>query len=96
VARLDVLRQPRFEVPPAFAEVVAAAFSQRRKTLRNSLRRLMSEQAWAQSGIDPGERPENLSPAQFAKLAALAQHQRLCSSSADGTLQPDTGGPRSD
>jgi 16S rRNA (adenine1518-N6/adenine1519-N6)-dimethyltransferase len=72
VARLTVLRTPRFPVPPAFARVVAAAFSQRRKTLRNSLRGLLPPQAWEATGIDPGARPEVLAPAQFARLAALA------------------------
>jgi 16S rRNA (adenine1518-N6/adenine1519-N6)-dimethyltransferase len=70
VARLDVLATPRFEVPPAFAKVVAQAFSQRRKTLRNSLRALLPADAFAACGI-PGEaRPETLHPAQFAALAA--------------------------
>ena len=72
VARLTVLRQPRFVVPPAFAAVVSAAFSARRKTLRNGLRQLVPESAYAQCGIDPGARPETLAPAQFAALAALA------------------------
>jgi 16S rRNA (adenine1518-N6/adenine1519-N6)-dimethyltransferase len=73
VARLTVLRQPRFDVPPEFARVVAAAFSQRRKTLRNSLRAILPDQAWEATDIDPGARPEVLSPRQFAALAALAR-----------------------
>jgi 16S rRNA (adenine1518-N6/adenine1519-N6)-dimethyltransferase len=73
VARLTVLPQPRFDIPPAFAALVAAAFSQRRKTLRNSLRRILPDSAWAATAIDPGARAETLSPAQFAELAALAQ-----------------------
>ncbi|MGC4028343.1 MAG: 16S rRNA (adenine(1518)-N(6)/adenine(1519)-N(6))-dimethyltransferase RsmA [Steroidobacteraceae bacterium] len=77
VARLDVLRQPRFDLPPGFAALVAAAFAQRRKTLRNSLRGLLSDTAWADSGIDPAARPETLAPEQFARLAALAHEQRL-------------------
>ncbi len=77
VARIDVLSQPRFELPPGFAALVAAAFSQRRKTLRNSLRALLTDAAWAGSGIDPGARPETLTPEQFARLAELAHHQRL-------------------
>ena len=72
VARLTVLRQPRFDVPPAFAAVVSAAFSARRKTLRNGLRQLVPESAYALCGVDPGARPETLAPAQFAALAALA------------------------
>ena len=70
VATLKVRRQPAFEVPHAFARTVSAAFSQRRKTLRNALRALMDVEAITAAGIDPGVRPETLSPAQFAALAA--------------------------
>ena len=73
VARLTVLPEPRFHVPPAYAALVAAAFSQRRKTLRNSLRLILPDTAWAATDIDPGARAETLTPAQFAELAALAQ-----------------------
>jgi 16S rRNA (adenine1518-N6/adenine1519-N6)-dimethyltransferase len=52
-----------------FAQIVAAAFSQRRKTLRNSLRTLLSIDQITSTGIDPGARPEVLSPAQFSDLA---------------------------
>ena len=52
-----------------FAQIVAAAFSQRRKTLRNSLRALLSDTEIAAASIDPGARPEVLSPAQFSVLA---------------------------
>jgi 16S rRNA (adenine1518-N6/adenine1519-N6)-dimethyltransferase len=70
VARLVVRRTPAFVVPPAFARTVSAAFSQRRKTLRNALRLLIDADAIAAAGIDPSMRPETLSPAEFAKLAA--------------------------
>ena len=70
VATLKVRRKPAFEVPHAFARTVSAAFSQRRKTLRNALRALMDVEAITAAGIDPGVRPETLSPAQFAALAA--------------------------
>jgi 16S rRNA (adenine1518-N6/adenine1519-N6)-dimethyltransferase len=70
VARLRVRREPAFAVPRGFARTVSAAFSQRRKTLRNALRSLMDAQAIAAAGIDPGLRPEKLTPAQFAALAA--------------------------
>ncbi len=53
-----------------FARVVAAAFSMRRKTLRNSLRGLVAPAAFAASGIAPDRRPETLAPAEFARLAA--------------------------
>ena len=52
-----------------FAEIVAAAFSQRRKTLRNTLGKLIGEKAFIDNGIDPGLRAENLGVAEFEKLA---------------------------
>jgi 16S rRNA (adenine1518-N6/adenine1519-N6)-dimethyltransferase len=52
---------------------VSAAFSQRRKTLRNALRSLLDAEKIAACGIDPGARPETLSPAEFAALAAAVE-----------------------
>jgi 16S rRNA (adenine1518-N6/adenine1519-N6)-dimethyltransferase len=75
VARLTVLAQPRFAVPEAYARLVARAFSQRRKTLRSSLRGLVPATAWDACGIDSGARPETLQPRQFASLAALTPRQ---------------------
>lgn len=69
VARLTVREQPAFAVDARYARVVAAAFSQRRKTLRNALRSLLEAGAISACGIDPGVRPETLGPAQFAALA---------------------------
>jgi 16S rRNA (adenine1518-N6/adenine1519-N6)-dimethyltransferase len=57
----------------AFARVVSAAFSQRRKTLRNSLSKLLDAEAIAAAGVDPGARPETLAPERFAALAARLQ-----------------------
>ena len=55
-----------------FAAVVAAAFSQRRKTLRNATRALLGEAAFAATGIDPGRRGETLSVSEFIALADVA------------------------
>jgi 16S rRNA (adenine1518-N6/adenine1519-N6)-dimethyltransferase len=62
-----------FPLPDAarFARVVAAAFSMRRKTLRNSLRGLVDEAGFEAAGIAADRRPETLAPAEFARLAAL-------------------------
>ncbi len=51
-----------------FARLVAQAFSQRRKTLRNTLRGLVDERAMAAAGVDPGTRPEQLSVSDFVTL----------------------------
>ena len=55
-----------------FARLVAAAFSQRRKTLRNAVHALAPEEAFARAGIDPRRRGETLSVAEFADLADAA------------------------
>lgn len=61
----------RVEADPRRLEtVVAQAFSQRRKTLRNSLKTLFTADAIAAAGIDPGARPETLSLDDFARLSA--------------------------
>jgi 16S rRNA (adenine1518-N6/adenine1519-N6)-dimethyltransferase len=77
VARLKVLHQPRFPVNARYGAIVAQAFSQRRKTLRNCLRGHIPEGGWEAAGVDPGARPETLSPAQYAALAALAAPAQL-------------------
>ncbi|MEY2853721.1 MAG: hypothetical protein RL030_853 [Pseudomonadota bacterium] len=77
VARLTVLPEPRFPLHPLFGPLVAAAFSQRRKTLRNSLRAMVTPEDFQAAGVDPGARPETLEPRQFAALAALARPDGL-------------------
>jgi 16S rRNA (adenine1518-N6/adenine1519-N6)-dimethyltransferase len=49
--------------------VVTHAFSQRRKTLRNSLKKLIDEQTIIALGIDPTARAETISLSDFAKLS---------------------------
>jgi len=53
----------------ALRTLVTAAFSHRRKTLRNGLKGLLSAADIAACGIDPGLRPETLSGMQFGLLA---------------------------
>lgn len=72
VVRLKLRREPAFAVDERFAGVVAAAFSQRRKTLRNALREHVDVETMRALGIDPGARPETLTPAQFGALANSA------------------------
>lgn len=54
------------------ARIVAQAFSQRRKTLRNSLKTLISTEQLADCGIDPGQRAEEVPVATFIALANAA------------------------
>ena len=50
-------------------DVVRVAFTQRRKTLKNSLRTLITEAELSKLPIDPGLRPENLSLAEYAMIS---------------------------
>ncbi|MCC7325579.1 MAG: 16S rRNA (adenine(1518)-N(6)/adenine(1519)-N(6))-dimethyltransferase RsmA [Burkholderiales bacterium] len=71
VARLVPLREgaPAIRDAALFARVVAAAFMQRRKTLRNALSALCTAAALEAAGIDPGARGETLAVADFVRLA---------------------------
>ena len=53
-----------------FSRVVSAAFSQRRKTLRNTLSGLMRAEDFAALGIDPGLRAEALRVADYEAVTA--------------------------
>ncbi|HQW10041.1 MAG TPA: 16S rRNA (adenine(1518)-N(6)/adenine(1519)-N(6))-dimethyltransferase RsmA [Steroidobacteraceae bacterium] len=72
VARLTLRATPAFDVPANFAGLVASAFSQRRKTLRNALKTLLSAAEIQAVGVDPGARAEVIPPAGFAALARAA------------------------
>ncbi len=52
-----------------FEEIVQTAFAQRRKTLRNNLKGVVTDEDLATLGIDPGCRPENVTVAQYVSLA---------------------------
>ncbi len=52
-----------------YAAIVSAAFGQRRKTLRNTLRNYLTEDAFGKLGIETRLRAENLPVAEFAKIA---------------------------
>jgi 16S rRNA (adenine1518-N6/adenine1519-N6)-dimethyltransferase len=73
VVRLTVIREPpAWALSETYAKVVLAAFSQRRKTLRNALRAYLTVEQIAEQGIDPGVRAETLSAEDFAALARAA------------------------
>ena len=55
-----------------FGRIVTAAFSQRRKTLRNALKRYLSADDFSRLGIDAGQRPQDLGVAEFVHLADVA------------------------
>ena len=60
---------PEPDVMPAIANVVRAAFGQRRKTLANALSGTLDAATIRAAGIDPRARAETLSPQQYVALA---------------------------
>ena len=54
---------------PALEQLVRAAFAQRRKTLRNTLKGLLDAERIESAGIDPARRAQTLSLAEFERLA---------------------------
>ncbi len=54
-----------------FSQVVTQAFSMRRKTLRNTLKKLLTIKQIEAIGIDTGLRPENLSVKEYVALSNL-------------------------
>lgn len=76
VARLMPLGPARPQLADAalFAQLVTAAFGQRRKTLRNALAAFATDVELEREGIAPGARGETLSVADYVRLAnALAR-----------------------
>ena len=55
-----------------FGRIVTAAFSQRRKTLRNALKRYVGADDFKRLGIDANRRPQDLAIAEFVRLADFA------------------------
>ncbi|MDN8645856.1 16S rRNA (adenine(1518)-N(6)/adenine(1519)-N(6))-dimethyltransferase RsmA [Stenotrophomonas indicatrix] len=62
-ASIDIKNHKRF------AEVVKAAFGQRRKTLRNALNNVVSAEQFVAAGVRPDARAEQLDVAEFIALA---------------------------
>jgi len=71
IARLTPLRHIAHPVANAggFESLVKQAFSQRRKTLRNTLKGLLTSEQIESVGINPSARAETLSVADFTALA---------------------------
>ena len=51
------------------SQVVQTAFSQRRKMLRNTLKGNLSDAGFAELGIDPTRRPEDITVADYVRIA---------------------------
>jgi 16S rRNA (adenine1518-N6/adenine1519-N6)-dimethyltransferase len=61
--------------PQLLKHISTAAFSKRRKTLRNALKDMVSTELMEAANIDPGRRPETLSVAEFVHLTNLVAEQ---------------------
>lgn len=72
IVRLRPSVKPRFEIgsDDSLRTLVTAAFSYRRKTLRNGLKPFLTGADMEACGIDPQQRPETLTPMQFGQLSA--------------------------
>jgi 16S rRNA (adenine1518-N6/adenine1519-N6)-dimethyltransferase len=59
-----------------FSKIVLSAFSQRRKTLRNTLRGYLKPEDFDALALDSGLRAENLSVEQFADIVNYLEGMR--------------------
>lgn len=70
VVQLTPLPHPRFKVnTQALEDLLRAAFGQRRKMLRASLKGLLTPQQIEEAGINPQARPETLNTEELCRLA---------------------------
>ncbi|MGI9234470.1 MAG: 16S rRNA (adenine(1518)-N(6)/adenine(1519)-N(6))-dimethyltransferase RsmA [Woeseiaceae bacterium] len=71
VVRLDPLPPGTYDIQDeaGLSTLVATAFMQRRKTIRNSLKHVADSLAFETVGIDAGLRPEQIGIAQYIELA---------------------------
>lgn len=78
-----IVRLTPYATPPVpakdeklLAQLVTQAFQQRRKTLRNNMKKLLDAGTIEALGIDPGRRPETLSLEEFVQLADALYEQQ--------------------
>ena len=71
IVRLTPYQEPKFNIkdPVQFEALVKQSFAQRRKTLRNNVKSILSDEQIESCGISPSTRPETLSVEQFALLS---------------------------
>jgi 16S rRNA (adenine1518-N6/adenine1519-N6)-dimethyltransferase len=61
--------RPAIDDERLLGRIVATAFSQRRKTLRNALKTILADTELRSLGIDPGNRPESIPVSDYVVLA---------------------------
>jgi 16S rRNA (adenine1518-N6/adenine1519-N6)-dimethyltransferase len=85
IVRLVRLHEPRVAVDESrLWAVVDAGFAERRKTMRNALRRLgveseVADDLLSAAGVDPSARAETLSLEEFARIAGSLPSSALTS-----------------
>jgi 16S rRNA (adenine1518-N6/adenine1519-N6)-dimethyltransferase len=86
IVRLRPSTEPRFALgsDAALRTLATAAFSHRRKTLRNGLKGLLRAEDIDACGIDAQLRPEMLAPEQFGRLAVKYERNRTADALARG------------
>jgi 16S rRNA (adenine1518-N6/adenine1519-N6)-dimethyltransferase len=79
IVKLTPLTHPRYELADheCLKIIVREAFSQRRKTIRNALRKCLDESTIKNAGIAPESRAENLEIADFVTLANCYHHMKI-------------------
>ncbi len=77
-----MIRLTPYQTPPVALQdikhlktIVTAAFSQRRKTIRNSLKKLLSEQQIIELNINPDYRAESITLSEYALLSNLLENK---------------------
>ncbi|MDH5435671.1 MAG: 16S rRNA (adenine(1518)-N(6)/adenine(1519)-N(6))-dimethyltransferase RsmA [Gammaproteobacteria bacterium] len=73
IVRLTPFETPQYDIKDQalLRQIVNQAFSQRRKTLRNALKKSLTDEQIRTVDIDPGARPETISVQGFVNLANL-------------------------
>ena len=76
IIKITPLPKPKYKLlnDKSFSLIVREAFSQRRKTIRNALKKILNEIDIREIGIQPGDRAENLSIKDFINLSNLYQN----------------------
>lgn len=79
IVKLTPLPHPRYELSDheSLKVIVRESFSQRRKTIRNALRKYLDESTIRSAGIAPENRAENLEISDFVKLANCYHHMQI-------------------
>ena len=68
--------EPKAADEALFARIVTTAFSQRRKTLRNTLRNILALQDFEALGVEPQARAETLAVEDFVRIANWVSQQQ--------------------